>query len=30
MNMVLPVALHVASGLFRIVQRTFGPLNCIP
>jgi len=30
MNMMLPVALHAASGFFRIVQRTLGALNCIP
>src|SRR5262249_3238849 len=30
MNMLLPVALHAASGFFRIVQRTLGALNCIP
>jgi putative oxidoreductase len=30
MNTVPPVALHAASGFFRIVQRTLGALNCIP
>src|SRR5262245_7958911 len=30
MNMVLPVAVHAASGFFRIVQRTLGALNRIP
>ena len=30
MNTMPPVALHAASGFFRIVQRTLGALNCIP
>ena len=30
MNMMLPVALHAASGFFRVVQRPLGALNCIP
>src|SRR6516164_3822591 len=30
MNTVPPVALHAASGVFRIVQRTLDGLNCIP
>src|SRR5262249_1864618 len=30
MSTVPPVALHAASGFFRIVRRILGALNCIP